>query len=93
MCKWGDTVLVSSSGKLYNVDRCISELVLALNRKGIKTVASCCGHGKRPGNIVLEDGRELIICPDYKVARKVDKVVDKMINSVKGQGWFFLYGL
>jgi len=57
-------------------DPCIAALVKALhesdlptvpskhNPDGIRTVASCCGHGKRPGNIVLADGRVLVIHPD-----------------------------
>jgi len=35
-------------------------------------VASCCGHGKMPGNIALVDGRELFIANDYKQARRVE---------------------
>ena len=27
----------------------------------IRTVASCCGHGRRPGRITLADGRELLL--------------------------------
>lgn len=42
-------------------DPCIASVVVALNAWGIKTVASCCGHGERPGSIVLADGRELTI--------------------------------
>src|SRR5690606_39841374 len=38
----------------------IADLVRALNAGGIRTVASCSGHGHRPGNIALADGRELI---------------------------------
>lgn len=33
----------------------------ALNAANIKTDASCCGHGKMDGNIMLEDDRILII--------------------------------
>jgi hypothetical protein len=36
-------------------DPCIEPLVRALNDAGIATRASCCGHGHRPGNIVLAD--------------------------------------
>lgn len=42
-------------------DRCLAPLVAALNGGGVATVASCCGHGKRPGNIALADGRQLFI--------------------------------
>ena len=54
------------------VDACIAPLVQALNDGGFQTVASCCGHGKRPGNIALEDGRELLILPNYEEARKLE---------------------
>lgn len=57
------------------IDPCLETLIVALNAVNIKTVASCCGHGRRPGNIVLADGRELIIARDYKTARLVDEVL------------------
>ena len=46
-------------GRRVDIDFCIADIVAALNAAGIITVASCCGHGKMPGNIALEDGREL----------------------------------
>lgn len=85
MCEWGtDTILevvvparLSSTGqerrKRASIDSCIAPLVNALNGAEILTVASCCGHFKRPGNIALADGRELIVAPDYETARQVDK--------------------
>lgn len=42
-------------------DPCLESLVRALNDGSLPTVASCCGHGKRPGNIALADGRQLFI--------------------------------
>lgn len=44
-------------------DPCLVPLVKALNDGGLPTVASCCGHGKQDGSIVLADGRELLIRP------------------------------
>lgn len=85
MCKWGTDVVLevtipaalSHTGeqrqKQVGIDACIAPLVKALNDAGITTVASCCGHGKRPGSIALADGRELIIAPDYETARVVDR--------------------
>ena len=73
MCKPGETsyVLVripedlSSTGfpkvKYTKIDKCIAPLVEALQRGGIDTRASCCGHGKGSGQIMLQDGRFLII--------------------------------
>lgn len=43
------------------VDPCIADVVRALCMDGLRTVASCCGHGHRPGRISLADGRELFV--------------------------------
>lgn len=50
----------------------IADLVRALNRGGIKTFASCSGHGHRPGSIALSDGRWLLIAKDEEEFRKLD---------------------
>lgn len=81
MCEWGDTVMVMINGKPVFIDRCIADLVEALNKAGYATVASCCGHGKMPGNIALADGRELFICPDYQTARRIDKAWLKIFKK------------
>lgn len=51
----------------------IVDLVLALNKGGIPTVASCSGHGVNWGNIALRDGRELFIAPDFNSARAFER--------------------
>lgn len=48
-------------GRRQDVDLCIADIVAALNAANINTVASCCGHGTQDGDIILEDGRELVI--------------------------------
>lgn len=53
-------------------DPCIYRLIKALNNGGLRTVASCCGHGEMHGVISLADGRELLIFPDYESARKAE---------------------
>lgn len=42
-------------------DPCLAPLVKALNDGGVRTVASCCGHGAHAGSIALADGRWLHI--------------------------------
>lgn len=42
-------------------DPCIAPIVKALNDAGICTRASCCGHGRQDGSVILRDGRELVI--------------------------------
>lgn len=43
------------------VDSCIAPIVDALNKAGILTSGCCCGHGKGPGEILLQDGRVLTL--------------------------------
>ena len=66
------------------IDPCLNNIIKALNNGGIKTVASCCGHGRQPGNIMLEDGRELIIVRDFKTARQIEKNLQYPGISVEG---------
>jgi hypothetical protein len=72
MCKHGDTMVLVVGNKRFDVDRCIHSLVSALNQAGVYTVASCCGHGHRPGRIALTDGRELHLSPDFETATRID---------------------
>lgn len=65
-------------------DPCVASIVMALNAAGIDTLASCCGHGFRPGNIALADGRELVIARDFAEARAIDKIFPVDIN---GDDW------
>ena len=73
MCRWGTTENVwvkltaplSHTGRarwaVKPIDRCIAPIVRALQREGIETTSSCCGHGKGLGEILLADGRQLVI--------------------------------
>lgn len=71
-CGWEPVIMnlpvaaeLSHTGKEYMkkqaIDTCIADIVRALNEGGIKTKASCCGHGEASGNIILCDGRSLTI--------------------------------
>jgi len=44
--------------KLQAVDQCISLLILQLNLAGIKTIESCCGHGKGYPGVICAPGKE-----------------------------------
>lgn len=46
-------------------DPCLEPLIRALNTAGMATAASCCGHGKHPGWVMLTDGRDIVIYPDH----------------------------
>lgn len=87
MCKWNTTTLVevtiparlSHTGKdrvkMVGVDSCIALIVTILNDNGILTDASCCGHGKMFGSIILADGRELLISPDRETTLRAEKIL------------------
>ena len=88
MCEHGDTVRVdiltsppnrhsTPYWKPVGVDRCLGGLIQALNDGGVETVAHCCGHNKRPGNIILRDGREFLISPDFDTARVMDRLAGR----------------
>ena len=67
MCEWGTDVevenlsTVEGERRTWKIDACIAPIVEALNRGGVETTQSCCGHGKGPGRIDLADGRVLEI--------------------------------
>jgi len=52
-------------------DPCLEPLVRALNDAGLRTVASCCGHGKRPGRIDLANGTVLFVA-DPETAQRIN---------------------
>jgi len=66
--------MLLGSGKTIAVDSCIASIIWALNRANMETVASCCGHGKQPGSIILRDGREILLMATSEDARKVDEL-------------------
>ncbi len=65
-------------------DPCLEPIVRALNEGGVRTVASCCGHGRSHGNIALADGRELIIMPDFDSARALGSMATRPTDITDG---------
>lgn len=73
MCEFGNDVILlvpipanlSYTGQFRwdfkGIDSCIASVVKALNDAKIYTASSCCGHGKADGEIMLHDGRVIII--------------------------------
>ena len=68
-------VCMPLNGRVQCIDYCIHHIIAALNAGGIRTVASCCGHGDMAGNIVLEDGRVLLVRKEPKSTEEWEKVV------------------
>ena len=81
MCEHGTDRLVDQSllpgvdyldkDKEVHIDECIADLVLALNRGGAYTIACCCGHKHPPGEILLKDGRTLLIIEPGKTIEHI----------------------
>lgn len=48
------TNIKDSKGRIVFVDKCLKEAIENLNANGIKTIASCCGHGITQPSIICE---------------------------------------
>lgn len=70
MCDYShrEAAMVTIRPNVAWCDPCLVPLVRALYDNGFPTVASCCGHGKRPPRIALADGREVVLFPSMEVA-------------------------
>ena len=54
MCKKRNSVKRMINGKGVRLDSCLGLIVPYLNELGLKTIASCCGHGKHKPTIIIE---------------------------------------
>ena len=52
-----NVLLTSGEIKERGVEKCVIHLVKALNDAGIPTAASCCGHKRGFGNVVIDPRR------------------------------------
>lgn len=68
------SVIMEIGGRPRDIDASIAPLVAALNVVGLTTIASCSGHGFRPADIVLSDGREVIIARNFEEARRINRL-------------------
>ena len=62
-------------------DPCIAPLVQALNDAGLRTIASCCGHGHRPPTVGLANGQWIVIARDEAERRRIDVLFPVDING------------
>ena len=58
-CKYGDEVVLKApfwTGKKdISIDRCIAPIIQMLWDNGIRTLNSCCGHGKVYPSVVIDE--------------------------------------
>lgn len=83
MCKWGTVTVVATPDWLWGeraepengvaIDSCIAVTLLAAWEAGVRTLGSCCGHGKEPPNVVLtaDEQTELAVrmLPGFRLYR------------------------
>lgn len=75
MCEQGNEKQITlTDGRIKSCDECIQPIVQLFNDYGLQTTASCCGHKKQNGSIVLKDGREIMIIENYENARMIDRL-------------------
>lgn len=70
MCQWGTDKMIEVEGKKVAIDSCIAGLILKLNKYGIKTIGSCCGHGKNPLSILFKLDNKTYQITEYKMNKK-----------------------
>lgn len=73
----------SQETRIVGVDRCIAEIIEALNKGGIATVASCCGHQIKPGRITFRNGRELMVFNNQFEIEKAYMAIQKYQEDEK----------
>jgi hypothetical protein len=76
MCEWGNTKTIQINGEVVGVDSCIANLIQELNGLGYKTVASCCGHGVRPGVISFADGGQFLLIDSFSELEKINELIN-----------------
>ena len=69
-CHFGEHKCEVHVGNNVFADRCIADIVQALRRGGIETVASCCGHESLVPTISLKDGRQICVWNSNKKGRR-----------------------
>lgn len=69
-----------TNGNYIFCDPCIVPIIKALNEGGIETMASCCGHGRRPGVIIFSDDTWLTISTREE-ADEINKLFHTDING------------
>jgi len=70
-------VPMAVNGRVVYVDYCIARLVAALEAGGFRPVASCCGHGKMPGSVLLEDRTNVVMLTDEQADETLKRYRNK----------------
>jgi len=67
------------------IDECMKEFIFRLNQYGVETISCCCGHGKYPMTIVVEDSAGIFdIVSGKEIPRK------KKFYKKDKQGYYYI---
>lgn len=86
MCHKRNSVERKINGIIKRLDSCIADLIVDMNNEGVKTIASCCGHGIYPITIVyralgeVREFRSGVIFPKNR----------KYFYKMDSKGFYFL---
>lgn len=67
------------------IDKCMADEIREANRRGIKTLASCCGHGKYPKTIVAS-----VFDWNYEIKSEKDIPREKRFYVEDSKGFYFI---
>lgn len=72
MCQNRSSKRMRIGSKLIRLDSCITNLIFYLNRRGLCTVGSCCGHGRYNMTISYEknNGEIWELLSNIRIPRK-----------------------
>jgi len=62
--------VIAKDGSTVLIDKSIAPLVDSLNKGGIKTITSCCGHGRTDGYVLCDDRLLIVSKEQGEDARK-----------------------
>jgi hypothetical protein len=85
MCEHGSITTIEINHKHKDIDACIAPIVLALNNAGIRTKASCCGHFRMPGSIILEDGSWIMVMSETMGRGLMNLYPETIFGELKGE--------
>lgn len=55
MCNKRNSRRITINGKLKRIDSCLANIIMKLNRLGLETLSCCCGHGRYPMTIIVNE--------------------------------------
>ena len=87
MCIKRNSVLLTSKGKTFRIDKCMREHVRKLRENyNLETVACCCGHGKYNMTILIKDEKGRI--RDYHTGLIINR--KKRFYKKDNEGYYYV---